>query len=105
MREAMSDGVDLEIRGAAADRIAAGERLRMAESNVRLSLEAQRIVHERYGEGLATVVELLGAEASATQARAARAQATRDLAVSRLAFDLAAGKPLVPIPTTVAQKE
>ena len=105
MREAMAEGVDFEIRAAAADRTAAAERLRMAKGNVRLSLEAQRIVQERYREGLATVVELLGAEASATQARAADAQATRDLAVSRLAFDLAAGRPLVPVATTAAQKE
>ena len=105
MREAMADGVDLEIRGAAADRTSASERLRMAESNASLSLEALRIVRERYGEGLATIVELLGVEASATQARASKAQAARDLAVSRLAFELAAGRPLAPPPSEVAEKE
>ena len=105
MREAMADEVDLEIRGAAADRTAAAERLRMAERNAALSLEVQRIVRERYAEGLATIVELLGAEASATQARASKAQAARDLAVSRLAFDLAAGKPIAPPPSEVAEKE
>jgi len=104
-REAMADGVEFEIRQAAADRIAAAERLRMAEGNVRLSVEALRIVQERYGEGLGTVVELLGAEASATQARAANAQAARDLAVSRLAFDLAAGTPLAPIAAVATEKE
>jgi outer membrane protein TolC len=105
MRDAYASGVDLEIRGAAADRTVAAERLRMAESNAALSLEALRIVRERYGEGLATIVELLGVEASATQARASKAQATRDLAVSGLAFDLAAGRPLAPPPTEVAEKE
>jgi outer membrane protein TolC len=105
MRDAMADGVDLEIRGAGADRTAAAERRRLAESNAALSLEALRIVRERYAEGLATMVELLGAEASATQARAAKAQAARDLAVSRLAFDLAAGRPLAPPPSVMAEKE
>ncbi len=105
MRDAYASGVDLEVRGAAAERTAATERLRMAESSVVLSLEALRIVRERYSEGLATIVELLGAEASATQARASKAQAARDLAVSRLAFDLAAGRPLAPPPETVAEKE
>jgi outer membrane protein TolC len=105
MRGAMADGVELEIRGAGADRAAAAERRRLAESNVALSLEALRIVRERYAEGLATIVELVGAEAAATQARAAKAQATRDLAVARLAFDLAAGRPVAPPPSVVAEKE
>ena len=93
MREALASGVELEIRGAEADRTAAAERLRMAESNQALSREVLRIVGERYGEGLATIVELLGAEASTTQARAQKAQASRDLAVSRLAYQLAVGRP------------
>ena len=105
MRESFASGVDLQIRGAEADRTAAAERLRMAESNETLSREVLRIVRERYGEGLATIVELLGAEASTTQARASKAQATRDLAVSRLAFELAAGRPLAPPPSEVAEKE
>ncbi len=105
MREAYASGVDLEIRGAKADRTAAAERLRMAESNAVLSREVLRVVRERYGEGLALIVELLSAEAATTQASASKAQATRDLAVSRLAFELAAGRPLAPPPTDVAEKE
>lgn len=105
MRDAMNDGVSLEIRSAAADRIAAAERLRMATGNVALSQEALRIVRERYGEGLGTVVELLGAEAAATQARASKAQAVRDLAVAGDAFDLAAGRPVAPPPSTDDRKE
>ncbi len=105
MREAFASGVGLEIRGAEADRTAAAERLRMAESNLTLSREVLRIVRERYGEGLGTIVELLGAEASTTQASASKAQATRDLAVSRLAFELAAGRPIAPPPFDVAEKE
>ena len=94
MREALADTVDVELQEADARRRTAEARLRSAESNVSLSQEALRIVRERYGEGLAMIVELLGAEASATGARAARAQASRDLAVSRLAVELAAGRPL-----------
>jgi outer membrane protein TolC len=105
MREAMTDGVDLELRAATADRISSAERLRMAEGNVALSQEALRIVRERYGEGLATIVELLGAESAATQARASKALAERDLAVAGDAFVLASGVPLAPPPQTVAEKE
>jgi outer membrane protein len=105
MRDAMADGVGLEIRAAKADSIAAAERLRMAQNNEALSREVLRIVRERYGEGLATIVELLGAEAATTQARASKAQSSRDLAVARLAFDLAAGRPLAPPPSVVAEKE
>jgi len=105
VREAMADGVDLELHAAGSDRTAAAERLGLAERSMALSQEALRIVRERYGEGLATVVELLGSEASATQARAAKAQASRDLAVAGLAYDLAAGRPIAPPSPDVAEKE
>jgi outer membrane protein TolC len=94
--QAMRDGVALEIRSAAADGASAAEAFRTAAANVALTEEALRIVRERYGEGLAVVVELLGAEAAATQARTTRARAVRDLAVAHDAFTLAIGRPLHP---------
>jgi outer membrane protein len=105
MREAMTEGVDLELRSADADRIASAEQFRTAEANVDLSREALRIVRERYAEGLTTIVELLGAEAAVTQASAGKARAGRDLAVAVDAFDLASGRSLAPPPSNVAGKE
>lgn len=102
-RQAMADGVRLQVRAAWADRSAAAERLRTAESALALADEALRIVRERYQEGMAVMVELLGAEASRTSAQGNRAAAARDLAVARSSLDLASGRPLAPpVPTAAA---
>jgi outer membrane protein TolC len=53
--------------------------------------EALRIVRERYAEGMAVMVELLGAEAARTTARAGRAAAARDAALAEAALGLATG--------------
>jgi outer membrane protein len=48
--------------------VVALERLDLAERAAMQSLEAHRLVDKRYGAGLATIAELLGAESSATGA-------------------------------------
>jgi len=98
MRQDLVSGIELQVRAAQGDRASAAERLRTARANVGLATEALRIVRDRYEEGLGAIVELLGAEASATQARAAAVEAERDLAVAGAALDLAAGRPLAPVP-------
>ena len=75
-------------------RQSATERLRTARSAVGLAEEALRIVRERYGEGMAVMVELLGAEAAHTAALGARAAAAHDLALADAALDLATGRPV-----------
>ncbi len=95
-RDAMADGVRLQVRAGAAERAAAAERLATAESALALADEALRIVRERYQEGMAVMVELLGAEAARTSARGSRASAARDLAVARASSELAAGRPPLP---------
>jgi outer membrane protein TolC len=92
----MSEGVRLEVRSAWAGRISASERLRVAASALGQSEEALRVVKERYTEGLALMVELLGAEAARTSAQGSKAAATRDLALARAALELATGKSLAP---------
>ena len=58
--------------------------------------EALRIVRERYGEGLAMIVELLGTEAAFTKAQANHAQAVSELWLAQASLDLASGTdPLV----------
>lgn len=91
-RRMAEEGARLEVRSALSARTAAAERLRAAESALGSSGEALRIVRERYEEGLAVMVELLGAEAAHTATRSARVEAARDLAVARAALDFAVGR-------------
>jgi len=97
-REAMAEGIRLQVRAAWADREAASERLRAADSALGSAEEALRIVQDRYEEGMAVIVELLGAEAARTQAQGNRVAAQRDLAVAIAALDLAvSGEASVPL--------
>jgi len=91
-RDAMTEGIRLEVRAAWADLVSATERLRVAESALGQADEALRVVRERYTEGIAVMVELLGSEAARTSAQGNKAMATRDLALSRAALDLATGR-------------
>jgi outer membrane protein len=91
-RDSMTEGIRLEVRTAWADRVSASERLKVAESALGQAEEALRVVKERYAEGMAVMVELLGAEAARTSAQGNKAAATRDLALARAALDLATGR-------------
>ncbi len=93
-RDAAVEGVRLEVRSAWADMVSAAERLRVAESALGQSDEALRIVRERYSEGMAVIVELLGAEAASTAAKGSRAASARDQALAAAALDLATGRDL-----------
>jgi outer membrane protein TolC len=91
-RDAAREGIRLEVRAAWADRVAAGERLRVSVSALAEAEEALRIVRDRYDEGMALMVELLGAETARTSAQANRVAADRDLAMSAAVLDLATGR-------------
>ena len=91
-RDSMTEGIRLEVRAAWADLVSASERLGVAETALGQADEALRVVRERYTEGMAVMVELLGAEAARTSARGNQAAATRDLALARAALDLATGR-------------
>jgi outer membrane protein TolC len=91
-RQATSEGIRLEVRAAWADRTSAAERIAVATSALSQAEEALRIVRDRYDEGMAVMVELLGAEAARTAAEGNRAAASRDLAIATAALDLASGR-------------
>jgi outer membrane protein TolC len=91
-REAMAEGVRLQVRAAWAERSAAAQRRVAASSALGQAREALRIVRERYAEGLAVMVELLGAEAALTQAEGSLAAAEHDLAIAAASLDLARGR-------------
>lgn len=91
-RVAAEEGIRLEVRAAVAECGSASERLRAALSAIGLAEEASRIVNERYQEGLAVMVEVLGAEAALARARADGVTAAHDLALARAAVDFAVGR-------------
>jgi outer membrane protein TolC len=92
----MEDGIRLQVISAYADCVSALERLKVTDSALGQSEEALRIVRERYAEGMAMMVELLGSEESRTSAQGSRVVAARDLALARAALDLASARSLIP---------
>jgi outer membrane protein TolC len=93
-RRSAEEWIRLEVHGARAGLFSAADRLRTAEAALDLAEEALRIVRERYAEGMAVMVELLGAEAARTQAQGSRAGAERDLALASASLDMAMGRAL-----------
>ena len=102
MRRGMEDGIRVQVISAYSDCVSALERLKVADSAIGQSEEALRIVRERYTEGMAMMVELLGSEAARTSAQGTRALAARDLALARAALDLASARSLAPGGTSTA---
>lgn len=96
LRAQAAEGALLETRAAESALRAASGRLLASRATAGLADEALRIVKERYGEGLAVMVELLSAEAARTASLAELASAEHDLALARVALDFAAGRPLAP---------
>jgi outer membrane protein TolC len=92
MRTAMQQGVRLQVQAAWAERESALRRYEVAEAALSRSREALRIVRERYGEGMALMVELLAAEAAETQARATLVSARGEWWLAQAALDLATGR-------------
>lgn len=84
--------VELEVRETRARLDAARERVGVAEHALGQAEEALRIVRVRYEGGLTTIVELLAAEAAATEARFRRTEALHDHNLGRAAWKLALGR-------------
>jgi outer membrane protein TolC len=96
MEAGLRQGIRVEVQAAWADRESARRRLDVAVAALESAEEALRIVRERYGEGLAVIVELLGTEAAFTKTQANHAQAVSELWLSEAGLDLASGTdPLV----------
>jgi outer membrane protein TolC len=92
MLEAMRQGIRLEVRSAWAGLVSARQRHEVADAALERAAEALRIVRDRYGEGMAVMVELLGAEAAHTQAQAQQVASRGEVRVARAALDLASGR-------------
>jgi outer membrane protein len=84
--------IGLEVRSARARLEAARARVAVAERAVGQADETLRVVRVRYRGGVTTIVDLLGAEAAATDARLRLHEALYDQAAGRLAWEFATGR-------------
>jgi len=90
-RRQVESQVFLEVRQAYTQNVSAFQRVAVAQRAVAQADEALRIVANRYGGGLFTIVDLLTAEAALQQARTAQARALHDYTVGKTNLRLAAG--------------
>jgi outer membrane protein TolC len=84
--------IGLEAREARARWLTARERAGVAEHAIAQAEETLRIVQVRYRSGLATVVDLLAAEAALTESRTRLVEAIHDGNVAVAAWELALGR-------------
>ena len=94
LRDALRQGIRLEVRTGWAEFESARGRLDDASTALESSREALRIGRDRYEEGMALIVELLSAEAAYTRARAEVVVVRGGLWLARAGLDLASGKTL-----------
>lgn len=97
--EAARAGAGLDAARRDADLTVGLQRLSIAASAVSHAAEAHRLVARKYVSGLATVVELLDAAATETQARLREAAARHDVIVAAAARLQARGSSLAPLIT------
>lgn len=84
-------GIEVEVRKAFHETSSAEQRIGVAEASVEQARENRRIVADRYGNGLLTIVELLDAETAIEDARNNLYKALHDYRVSHVHLELAAG--------------
>lgn len=85
------DGIALQVAEARRRALEAQERVGARELAVEQAEEAQRLVRRRYGNAMATVVELLTAQVQLDRARADLVAARHELAVQRAELQRAVG--------------
>lgn len=85
------DGVSYQVGDARRKALEAEERIAARQSALEQATEAQRLVQKRYENGVATLIELLSAQAQLDKARADLVAARYDLAVNRAELKRAVG--------------
>ena len=85
------DGIAYQVTDARRRAIEAEEKVALRVANLEQAQEAQRLVRKRYESGMATMVELLAAQAQLDRANAERIAAQYELAVNRAELKRAVG--------------
>jgi outer membrane protein TolC len=85
-------GVQLEVRQAYLETVAAAQRAAAARDSVEQARESLRILQNRYQAGLITITELLRAETAQLEARTGYLAALHDWQVARAQLERAAGR-------------
>ncbi len=91
MHKALSHGVEVQTRQAYLQTQSAWQRISVAQKAVEQSEEGLRIVTNRYGSGLLTIVDLLDAQVADQKARTLHFKALHDYKVARIKLAAAAG--------------
>ncbi len=91
----MEDRIALEIEEAAVAVQTGMESLNVTRERVDMSEESLRIISQRYGEGLTTIVELEQAELAVARSRIAWFQAVHDLRIAQAQLQLTTGELLI----------
>ncbi len=91
MYKALSHGVEVQTRQAYLQTQSAWQRISVAQQAVEQSEEGLRIVTNRYGSGLLTIVDLLDAQVADQKARTMQFKALHDYKVARIKLAAAAG--------------
>ncbi len=91
MNALLHDAAGLEVRQAWYALEAAQQRVVIATGAVAQARAALAQVEDRYKEGLATIVELMGAQTALSAARTREVAARRDVLLGRATLDLATG--------------
>lgn len=92
IRARAASAIRLEVRDAYLAVRSAGERVGVARQAVTQAEESLRVVQDRYGAGLTTIVTLLAAETALAQAQGGLSAALHDHGVARARLDLATGR-------------
>lgn len=85
------DGVGYQVTEAHRKALEAAEKITAREAGLEQAREAQRLVKRRYENGMATLIELLGAQAQLDKANADLVAARYELAVNRAELKRAVG--------------
>jgi outer membrane protein TolC len=85
------DGVGYQVTDSRRKALEAEEKIGVRESGVEQAQEAQRLVKKRYENGMATLIELLGAQAQLDKANADLVAARYELTVNRAELKRAVG--------------
>jgi outer membrane protein TolC len=85
------DGIGYQVTEARRKALEAEEKIAARESGMDQAREAQRLVKKRYENGMATLIELLGAQAQLDKANADLVAARYELAVNRAELKRAVG--------------